>query len=233
MDLMNKIILNGYISGDKNGGPTELAKILSESLISCNGFNKNDLVKRYYHWWSTEAFDTGPTFAMVFKKMSEGISIENASYQVNKVLNGKTAGCGPLHRIAPLAAFKNIPTNKLLEYAREEALITHYHADAGNCSGIMVLLCRYLIEGYSWNESKNLVSKNKDLKKTWNNIQNANLNKGGYVLDVMHSALYFLNGKDAINSSLKFAGKANYSPVVVGIIQEIIDYKYSKKTIAI
>ena len=44
-----KIILDGYKIGDKNGGPTELAKILSNSLLACNGFNKNDLVKRYHH----------------------------------------------------------------------------------------------------------------------------------------------------------------------------------------
>ena len=43
---------------------------------------------------------------------------------MNKTLNGNTAGCGPAHRIAPLAAFKNIATNKLLEYARQEARIT-------------------------------------------------------------------------------------------------------------
>ena len=143
---------------------------------------------------------------------------------MNKSLNGNTAGCGPAHRIAPLAAFKNIPTNKLVEYARQEARITHYHPDAGNCSGVMVLLCRYLLEGHSWDESKDLVSKNDEVKNTWINIQNANLNNGGYVLDVMHSALHFLDGDNALNNSLIFAGPANYCPVIVGVLQEIIDY---------
>ena len=220
---MNKLILNGFKAGDKNGGPTELAKILSQSLIACNGFNQSDLVKRYYHWWNTDAFDTGPTFAMVFQKVSQGISIDDASIQVNKALNGATAGCGPAHRIAPLAAFKNMLTNKLVDYARQEARITHYHPDAGNCSGVMVLLCRYLLEGHSWDESKDLVSKNEEVKTTWINIQNANLNNGGYVLDVMHSALHFLDREDALNSSLTFAGPANYCPVIVGVLQGIID----------
>ena len=217
-----KTILKGFKAGDKNGGPAELAKILSQSLIACDGLNQNDLVKRYYHWWNTDAFDTGPTFAMVFQKVSQGILIEDASIQVNKALNGNTAGCGPAHRIAPLAAFKNIPTNKLVEYARQEARITHYHPDAGNCSGVMALLCRNLLEGYSWDESKDLVSKNDEVKTTWINIQNANLNNGGYVLDVMHSALHFLDGKDALKGSLKFAGPANYCPVIVGIVDELI-----------
>lgn len=103
-------------------------------------------------------------------------------------------------------AFKNITTNKLVDYARQEARITHYHPDAGNCSGVMVLLCRYLLEEYSWDESKDLVSKNDEVKTTWINIQNANLNNGGFVLDVMHSAFHFLDREDSLNNSLTFVG---------------------------
>ena len=228
--MITKAIEIGFQRGDKNGGPTELAKILSNSLEACNGFNQSDLVKRYYHWWNTDAFDTGPTFAMVFQKVSQGISIEDASIQVHKQLNGMTAGCGPAHRIAPLAGFKDIPTNQLIDFARQEAKITHYHPDAGNCSAVMVLLCRYLIEGHSWNDSKNLVSQNEEMKSTWINIQNANLNAGGYVLDVMHSAVHFLNVEDALEKSLEFAGPSNYCPVIVGIIQEIINEKIEFKT---
>ena len=223
--MITKGIEIGFQRGDKNGGPTELAKILSNSLVACNGFNQSDLVKRYYHWWNTDAFDTGPTFAMVFQKVSQGISIEDASIQVHKQLNGMTAGCGPAHRIAPLAGFKDIPPNQLIDFARQEARITHHHPDAGNCSAVMVLLCRYLIEGNSWAVSKELVSQNIEMKSTWINIQNAKLNKGGYVLDVMHSAFHFLNTEDALEKSLKFAGPANYCPVIVGVIQEIINEK--------
>ena len=216
------IILNGYFQGDKNGGPTELARILQKSLSTSNGFKKNDLVDRYYHWWKTDAFDTGPTFAMVFQNVSKGIPIEEASKEVDKQLNGATAGCGPAHRIAPIAGYKNIPTDRLVSIAREEAAITHYHPEAGNCSAIMALLCRYLIEGNSWYETKEIVSQNEDVKPTWNKIENANLNNGGYVFDVMNSAIYFLDRENSLENSLTFAGPANYCPVIVGIIQNII-----------
>jgi len=216
------MILNGYIQGDKNGGPTELAKILYKSLLASNGFKKRDLVNRYYQWWKTDAFDTGPTFAKVFQKMSGGITIEEASKNIDKQLNGATAGCGPAHRIAPIAAYKKIPTERLISIAREEAAITHYHPDAGHCSAIMALLCRYLINDKTWKESKVIVSQNEDLIPTWNKIKNANLNNGGYVLDVMHSAIYFLDRENSLENSLSFAGSANYCPVIVGIIQSII-----------
>ena len=220
-----KIILDGYKIGDKNGGPTELAKILSNSLVACNGFNKNDLVKRYHHWWNTDAFDTGPTFAMVFQKYSKGYSIEEASKEIDKQLNGATAGCGPAHRIAPIASYTKIPTNQIVDCARQEAAITHYHPIAGNCSAIMALLCRYLIEGNSWDESKKIVKQNEELKPTWIKIEKANLNKGGYVLDVMHSAFYFLDRDDPLKRSLSFAGQSNYCPVIIGILLNIIEKK--------
>jgi len=217
----SKLILDGIREGDKNGGPTELAKILTKSLIESNGFNKKDLIRRYHNWWNTDAFDTGPTFAMVFQKISQGIIIEDAVIEVNYKLNGATAGCGPAHRIAPLAGFKSIPTNELVGYAKQEARITHYHSDAGNCSAVMVLLCRHLLEGHSWEETKKLVSENIELKETWESIQKANLNNGGYVLDVMHSAIHFLDNKESLKKSILFAGPANYCPVIVGIIDNI------------
>ena len=228
---MNKLIFNRYKSGDKNGGPTELAKILSQSLSSCNGYNQSDIVKRYLNWWKTDAFDTGPTFAMVFQKVSEGMSIEDASIKVNETLQGATAGCGPAHRIAPIAAFENIPTNELVYYARKEAQITHLHPDSGNSSAVMALICRYLFKGYSWEESKNLVSKNKNIESTWTKIRDANLNNGGYVIDVMHSALHFLDRRNSLEESLKFSGSANYCSVIVGVIQEIINYNKHHKLI--
>ena len=77
---MHTGILNGYKAGDKNGGPTELAKILYESLSSCNGYNQNYIVKRYYHWWQNGAFDTGPTFAMVFQKCLKACQLKKHLY---------------------------------------------------------------------------------------------------------------------------------------------------------
>ena len=57
-----------------------------------------------------------------------------------------------------------------------------------------------------------------DLDRT---IQKANLNKGGYVLDVMYSAIKFLDTDNSLQKSIAFAGPANYCPVIVGIIENI------------
>ena len=223
-----ELIIGGLKLGDKHGGPTKLAMILNESLNARNGFDKQDLTSRYLEWWKNGAFDTGLTFASVFQKVLNGSSIEKAVQEVHQKVNGLTAGCGPTHRIAPLAAFKDYSINELIECAWQEARLTHYHPDAGNCSAIMVLMCRYLFEGNTWDETKKLISKNHRLKSTWLDIQKASLSNTGYVMDVMHTALYFLEKEDSLKKSLSFAGSANYCPVIVGIIENIrknIKYK--------
>ena len=93
----------------------------------------------------------------------------------------------------------------------------------------MALLCRYLLKGHTWEESKNLVSKNKNIQSTWTKIRDANLNNGGYVIDVMHSALHFLDRRKSSEESLNFSGSANYYSVIVGVIQEIINYNKHHK----
>ena len=79
-----KLIFDGMRLGDKNGGPTELAKILSKSLIASDGFNKEDLISRYLEWWKTDAFDTGPTFASVFQKVLNGTFLSAALTNLKK-----------------------------------------------------------------------------------------------------------------------------------------------------
>ena len=59
---------------------------------------------------------------MVFQKVTQGLSSEQASIQVHKDLKGATAGCGPVHRIAQSLVMK-IPTDCLISIAIEEAAI--------------------------------------------------------------------------------------------------------------
>ena len=68
---------------------------------------------------------------------------------------------------------------------------------------------------------KKKIIQNDTIQSTWLDIKKANLNNGGYVLDVMHSAMHFLDMNDSLEKSLAFAGPANYCPVIVGIIENI------------
>ena len=50
------------------------------------------------------------------------------------------------------------------------------------------------------------------------------LNPGGYALDVIHSALHFLDGEDALEKAFDFAGGENFRPVIVGLVEGAMTY---------
>ena len=51
---------------------------------------------------------------------------------------------------------------------------------------------------------------------------------GGYALDVIHSALHFLDGEDALGKAFDFAGGENFCPVIVGLVEGAMTYAYAK-----
>ena len=212
------LILNGIKKGDQIGGPFELAKIFSESLISNNSFIEDDLRSRYLDWWRGDAFDTGPTYASVFNKINKGMDPKLAVKKVHEEFGFNTAGCGPAHRATPLAGMLSISTEKLITLARQEAKITHFDDDAGNGSAIVIMLCRYLLEGKSFDDAENLISNNKDLKESWTKLQNAKLKPDGYVYNVIFSALHFIKENKSLEDAINFSGKANYCSIIYGVV---------------
>ena len=217
-----QLILRGIKEGDQIGGPFELAHIFSKSLEENNGFNENHLRNRYLKWWRNDAFDTGPTYASVFTKIEKGIDPSLAVKTVHEEFGFNTAGCGPAHRATPVAGMLIIPTDKLINIARQEAKITHFDNDAGNGSAIVIMLCRYLLEGKSFNEAENLISNNNDLKDSWIKLQNADLKPDGYIYNVIFSALHFIKKNKTLEDTFKFAGKANYCPIIFSVIKKCI-----------
>ena len=217
-----ELILKGIKEGDQIGGPFELAKILAESLVSNNSFKEDELRSRYLSWWKNDAFDTGPTYASVFTKINNGIVPELAVKRVHEEFGFNTAGCGPAHRAVPIAGLINVSTDELLSIARQEAKITHYDEDAGNGSAIVVLLCRYLLEGKSYQETQKLVSGNRELKESWIKIKEAKLKPNGYIFNVIHSALHFIDNNKSLEDTFKFAGKSNYCPIIFSVINSCI-----------
>ena len=78
------LILQGLKNGDQIGGPFELAKIFSNSLIINNGFNEDHLRSSYLSWWKKDAFDTGPTYASVCNKIHNGMDPKLAVERVHE-----------------------------------------------------------------------------------------------------------------------------------------------------
>ena len=93
-------VLLGLAAGDRNGGPTELAVRLAESLADRRAFDRDDVLARYLAWWREGAFDTGPVAALVLERVACGVPVDKAVAQADRELGGQTAGCNPAHRAA-------------------------------------------------------------------------------------------------------------------------------------
>lgn len=219
MDKALKIILDGIAVGDDIGGPNEIARLLSKSLCEQGRFDPNDIAAKYFDWWENGAFDTGPTFDLVFSHVAKGMTQQDAVKTADKMLSGKSAGCNPAHRIAPLAAFSFIETADIPTVARTEALLTHNHHLSGETASVCALLCRFMIEGNDWAQSKNLTADREP--DGWRTVSNAKLSKDGFAPDVVHTALHFLDRENPIKKSKEFSGPCNYAPVIVGPINAI------------
>jgi len=87
----------GLYAGDKNGGPTQMASQLADSLEQKGGFDIDDIGRRYLNWHKRDGYDAGPTAGRAFQLVSKGMSFTKASEQVDYELAGRTAGCTELH----------------------------------------------------------------------------------------------------------------------------------------
>jgi ADP-ribosylglycohydrolase len=207
-------VLTGLAAGDQIGGPTRMAVRLGESLLDCGGFDPADIQGRYLRWWREGAFDTGPVSDRALALVAAGMPASEATAQVHRESDGKTAGCNPAHRSSPLAMLAAIADAHLAACALAEARLTHHDPLAGEVAAAVNQLCRSLIRGTAWQEAVRQAGDFADQKGPGN--------RGGYAPDVLRAAVFFVGTSAsfgaALERSLAFAGPANYCPVLVGAI---------------
>jgi len=218
-------VLLGLAAGDRNGGPTELAVRLAESLAERIAFDGDDVLARYLAWWREGAFDTGPVAALVLEQVVCGVPVDKAVAQADRELDGQTAGCNPAHRAGPLAMAAFLDDAIVGDCAVREAALTHAHPLAGDVAAAVVVLCRALVRGYGWGAALRFAAADR-LAATIRALRPADspksLARGGFAPDVLQAAVYFVTANvsfdAALAASLTFAGPANYCPVLVGSI---------------
>ena len=201
-----------------------MALHLAGSLAKLSRFDKTDILRRYTEWWRVGAFDTGPTTASVLEKVASGIDSEKAVELVDLSFGGRTGGCGPAHRAAPLAMATFIKTDDLASCAKAEARLTHASPLAGAASAAAVLLCRYLSEGYDWDYAVMNAASNQlpEIARIIGSWRDQPIDTGGFAPVVLHAACFFVGTssefEEALDRAIDFAGPDNYCPVLVGSI---------------
>ncbi len=215
-------VLLGLASGDRNGGPIQMALRLSQSLLERSTFDPADVTARYLQWWKEGAFDTGPVSARALALQALGIPPREASSRVHDELGGRTAGCNPAHRAPPLAMFPGLRDRDLARAALAEAQLTHAHPLAGDAAAAAVRLCRFLIRGSSWSDAAERSARGRaeETRKALGLAREGPGSDGGYAPEVLRAAAHFAGESagfaEALDRSLEFAGPANYAPVLVG-----------------
>jgi ADP-ribosylglycohydrolase len=162
--------------------------------------------------------------ARAFELISLGVEPADAVAQVHRELKGLTAGCNPAHRAAPPAMCLFIADDDLPATAIQEAKLTHEHALAGDISAAVGMLCRALIRGAAWSEALEVaaVARQPATQAAMSLGIRPTLKPGGFAPDVLRAAIFFVDRhssfETALSEALRFAGPANYCPVLVGSI---------------
>lgn len=223
-ELARERILKGLATGDRIGGPSKMASLLDRSLEERNGLDAADILDRYLAWYRMEGFDTGPVAARVFDLVLEGIPHADAVRQVHFETGGRTGGCNPAHRIAPLAACPDVADSQLAHTAMTEAALTHFDTLAGDVSAAVAVLIRGLINDISWTDALERAAAGRmpETQLALSGFANGVRRPTGYAPDVLAAAVHFVGSgkgyRQALDESIEFAGPANYCPVLVGVI---------------
>jgi ADP-ribosylglycohydrolase len=217
-----KGVLLGLLAGDRIGGPTKMASLLADSLLESQCFRADDVLMRYYSWWKNEGFDTGVVCQKLFEYMDAGVQHKAALKLVDTELNGKTAGCNPVHRSLPLALCPFVTEFQLESVANQEAAITHKHRDPGIVSAAALRLVRFLVSGQEWQQAINHLE---NISSSFMSNLLINGRKGliedtGLAKDVFSAAIYFIDSSNDFDQmmerSLAFSPESNYCPVLAG-----------------
>jgi len=225
-ELQNRMTgtLLGLAAGDRIGGPLQFALRLAESLIENAGFNRSDVFRRYLAWYRDGAFDTGTVANRVLSLARAGIPVDSAVAHVDRELEGHTAGCNPAHRVAPIAMALTIPDEAVAETALQEASLTHHHPLAGDAAAAVAVLCRALIRGASWDAALARAAEDRlpEIRLALEPSETHRLVPSGFAPETLQAAVHLVHHDscfhDALAASLRFAGGANYAPVLVGAI---------------
>ncbi|TMW66514.1 hypothetical protein Poli38472_004279 [Pythium oligandrum] len=130
---------------------SELALSLARGLVGKDpreGFPLNAVAEQYRRWFDSHPYDIGNTCSTAFGVSSAdeegqwGVPMVEQSMQYNQ---GSEAN-GSLMRVLPLALWvHSVPTEKLVEMAKQEATLSHPSRVCQDCNAVYCLLVAHLI----------------------------------------------------------------------------------------
>ena len=117
---------------------TSMALCLAKSLIKCKGFDPEDQMKRYVHWWQDGYLSsTGTCFDIGNTVLSALIAFKQTGNPYSGSDDPQTSGNGGIMRLGPVPLFYANNPAETIYYAAESSKTTHGAPET-------VDACRYL-----------------------------------------------------------------------------------------
>jgi ADP-ribosyl-[dinitrogen reductase] hydrolase len=105
---------------------TSMALCLADSLIACKGFNAQDQMERYVHWYR-EGYRSSKGYCFDIGNATRNalVKFEQSSNPYSGSTDPFTAGNGSIMRLAPVPLFYYQQPELALQYAAESSRTTH------------------------------------------------------------------------------------------------------------
>lgn len=222
---------------------------LMESFIDNNGFNYDDIMKRWIDWIkfgkytpTGRIFDIGRTCLKAIRNYEAGLT--KAEESGGKDINSN--GNGSLMRILPVAYYinkNNSSKEEIYELVKKVSSMTHGHEISILGCYIYVLYINHLLNGKDKFESYNLI-KDEDysmfsedaldkykriLKDNINELEMNDISSRGYIVDTFEASLWVTlttnNYKDSIIKAINLGNDSDTVGAITGSMTGII-YSY-------
>ena len=102
-----------------------MALLLGESLLASNGFDENDVARRWAKWMKVDGRGIGMTTRRALTLMDRGKEPFEAGRLANQENPGRSAGNGSVMRCVPVALRYHNDPDRLIRVSTQQAAITH------------------------------------------------------------------------------------------------------------
>ena len=102
-----------------------MALLLGESLLSSQGFDANDVARRWVKWMKVDGRGIGMTTRRALTLIDRGKEPFEAGRLANQENPGRSAGNGSVMRCAPVALLYHSDPDRLIRVSTQQAAITH------------------------------------------------------------------------------------------------------------
>ncbi|GAC1561921.1 MAG: ADP-ribosylglycohydrolase family protein [Herpetosiphon sp.] len=213
---------------------TAMARALAESLAARGAFDCDDVAQHYVAWIQTNPKDVGVTTRRSLEAWQKGVTVPNGAMGVHRLLGGRSAGNGTVMRCAPIALRFLYDERKLIDASRDDALITHFDAQAWTGSVAINMLITRLCRGHDIPTAirdvaqhiaqlpKATVSVAQVLEKIAGDEDSRTLPTTGFVLDTLRIAVWSLlrsqDFEEAVVAAVNCGGDSDTQGAVSGAL---------------